>query len=158
MIQIYKNIKYKFFWGGKFSNFYPSEFTINNITFNCGEQYFMYQKAITFNDIESANKILLTETPNKQKALGKKIKNFDSKIWDKCKYQLIKRGLIEKFNQNLDLKKYLLEHKDCIMVEASPYDRIWGIGFTDIEAIKNFDNWGENLLGKILTELSNELI
>ena len=81
----------------------------------------------------------------------------DNKIWDKIKYDLVKIGLYNRFTQDLVAKEELLKHKGKIFVEASPYDRIWGIGYTKEEAIDNIDNWGENLLGKILTELSNEI-
>ena len=148
--------KYSFFWGGFFSNWYPSTFNINGITYNCGEQYMMAQKAKIFGDIESEKLIMITQNPKEQQAIGRRIKNFDSKKWDEVKYELVKKGLREKYNQNIVLKNYLLERKDCLIVEASPYDKIWGIGFDDHDALDNIDNWGENLLGKILTELANE--
>jgi ribA/ribD-fused uncharacterized protein len=71
-------------------------------------------------------------------------------------YELVKKGLREKFSQNIELKKILLSHKQFVIVEASPFDRIWGIGYGNKDAINNINNWGENLLGKILTELANE--
>jgi hypothetical protein len=157
MDQIYKNVKYNFFWNGIFSNWYESYFDIDGITFNCGEQYMMYEKAITFDDAETARKILESDSPKEQKQLGRKVKNFNPEYWDNVKYEIVKRGLKEKFNQNPKLKKYLLSYKGYQMVEASPFDRIWGIGFTDKEAIENIDKWGDNLLGQIITELSNEL-
>ncbi len=153
----HKNIKYKLFWNGLFSNWHECYFTDNNIMFNCGEQYMMYQKAITFGDNETANKILKELSPRKQKELGRQVKNFNPKVWDSLKYIIVKNGLTEKFNQNPEFKDYLLKYKGYVLVEASPYDRIWGIGFYDYEAIQNIDNWGENLLGKILTELAMEL-
>jgi len=153
----HKNIKYKFFWNGLFSNWHESYFTTNNIMFNCGEQYMMYQKAITFGDNETANKILKELSPRKQKELGRQVKNFNPKVWDNVKYDLVKKGLKDKFLQNPEFKEYLLKYKGYVLVEASPYDRIWGIGFYDHEAIQNIDNWGENLLGKVLTELAMEL-
>lgn len=58
---------YKFFWGEPFSNWYPSEFKVNNVTYNCGEQYMMHQKAILFNDEETARKILRSTRPREQK-------------------------------------------------------------------------------------------
>lgn len=116
----------------------------------------MAQKAKIFGDIESEKLIMITQNPKEQQAIGRRIKNFDSKKWDEVKYELVKKGLREKYNQNIVLKNYLLERKDCLIVEASPYDKIWGIGFDDHDALDNIDNWGENLLGKILTELANE--
>jgi ribA/ribD-fused uncharacterized protein len=150
-------ITYIFFWDGMFSNWYESPFTVDGTTFNCGEQYMMYQKAITFNDADTADRILQARHPREHKALGREVKNFNSKKWDEVKYSLVKSGLREKFLQNEKLKAYLLKHKGCTMVEASPYDRIWGIGFNAGSAMENIDRWGENLLGKILTELANEI-
>lgn len=149
--------KYKFFWGGIFSNWYPSNFKIGVITYNCGEQFMMYQKASLFNDHETAAEILLEENPKYQKKLGRKVKNFNGDVWiDKC-YDLVKFGLAEKFKQNPELLKYLLKYKGYQLVEASPFDRIWGIGYDEEDALENIDDWGTNLLGKMLTELSNEL-
>lgn len=149
--------KYKFFWGGVFSNWCPSKFTVDGVEFNCGEQYMMYQKAVLFNDMESAKKILAAETPKEQKALGRGVKNFDTDIWNELSYDLVKTGLREKFQQNPDLKKELLANKGKVFVEASPFDSIWGVGFNEHDAPFNYEKWGENRLGKILTELSQEL-
>ena len=157
MRKTHNGIKYKFFWSGIFSNWHPSEFIIDGITFNSGEQWMMVQKAKTFNDVISIDKILSETNPKIQKQLGRYVKNFDADIWDEVKYGLVKIGLREKFLQNEDMLKYLLEYDGYQMVEASPYDRIWGIGFLDKDAIGNINDWGENLLGKILTELSIEL-
>lgn len=150
-------MKYKFFWGGVFSNWYPSKFTVDNIEYNCGEQYMMYQKAMLFNDKGIANEIMNTIIPKCQKSLGKQVKNFDSVTWDKYKYPLVKKGLREKFKQNPILKEELLKYKRYEIVESSPFDRIWGIGYSENDALNNIENWGENLLGKILTELCEEL-
>lgn len=150
-------IKYKFFLGGILSNWYPAEFTIDGVKYNCGEQYIMYQKAKLFNDSETALIILKETEPSCQKALGRSIKNFDAKIWDLSKYDIVKRGLREKFTQNTVLKNYLLCHKGYQIVEANPENRIWGIGYSSSDALYNILDWGENLLGKILTELSEEI-
>lgn len=149
--------RYKFFLGGIFSNWYCSEFTVDGVKYNCGEQYIMYQKAMLFNDLETASIILKENDPSCQKALGRSIKNFDTKVWDLSKYNIVKKGLREKFVQNPELKHYLLCHKGYQIVEANPENRIWGIGYSSSEALNNIYDWGENLLGKILTELTEEL-
>lgn len=148
---------YKFFWGGPFSNWYRSEFTINNVTYNCGEQYMMHQKALLFNDNDIANKIMSAKYPKEQKKLGRLVKNYDNDTWDKNRYDIVKKGLREKFLQNEDLKNELLKYKGWVIVEASPEDSLWGIGFHQSNALENKDKWGLNLLGKILTELTNEI-
>ena len=157
MIEVHNNVRYFFFWGGYFSNWHPSEFTIDDVTFNCGEQYMMFHKALTFEDFASAEKIMSTTSPAEQKKLGRKVIKFTEAKWDEVKYDLVKIGLREKFKQNPKLKEFLIRHKNCQIVEASPDDAIWGIGYSEYSAVKNIDNWGENLLDKILTELANEL-
>lgn len=152
-----KNKEYVFFWGGIYSNWYRSKFTLDGKTYNCAEQYMMEQKALTFGDTESAEKIMGTENPREQKALGRKVKNYNQKKWDEVKFEIVKRGCRAKFEQNHLLKRQLILDKDKEIVEASPEDRIWGIGFTEDDALQNMDKWGENLLGKLLMELAQEL-
>jgi ribA/ribD-fused uncharacterized protein len=152
-----ENKKYKFFWDGKFSNWYQSPFKVDDITFNCGEQYMMYAKAMFFNDVDTAKEILETNVPAEQKGLGSKVKNYDDAAWNKVRFELVKKGLVEKFKQNEDLKKYLLSYKNYEIVEVSPYDRIWGIGYSEDEAMNNISDWGQNLLGKVLNEIATEL-
>lgn len=155
-----KNLReedYVFFWGGIYSNWYPCNFVVDGIVYNCSEQYMMHQKALLFNDVDSAIKIMATNSPRDQKAIGRKIKNYDQKLWDEKKYELVKTGCRAKFQQNFKLKNQIIKDNGKYIVEASPEDNIWGIGFDDYNAIKNRDKWGENLLGKLLTELAKEL-
>ena len=118
----------------------------------------MHQKAIMFKDWETALLIEQSTNPKEMKALGRQVKNFDPKIWDEYKYDLVKAGLYCRFTQDNSAKAELLAHIGQIFVEASPYDRIWGIGYSSQDAMQNIDNWGENLLGRILTELSQEIV
>lgn len=148
--------KYFLFWNGPFSNWYPSKFTMDNMTFNCGEQFMMYMKAMTFKDLSSADEIMKTQSPKEQKAIGRKVKNYDNEKWAEVRYDIVKEGLREKFRQNTDLRQFLCSKSDCIIVEASPYDRIWGIGYDEDNAMEHMDNWGENILGKIMMDLSKE--
>lgn len=157
MEQTHNGINYKFFWGGVFSNWYPSQFEKTGITYNCAEQFMMHQKALLFKDYESATKIMKEKSPRVQKQYGREVKNFDKVLWESVCYDIVKDGLREKFLQNPELKDYLLKYKDYQIVEASPEDRIWGIGYKDVDAINNIDDWGTNFLGKILTELAQEI-
>lgn len=152
-------VKYKFFWNSDsyFSNFYKCKFTVNGITFNCGEQYMMYKKAMLFGDRQIANRIMNESSPAEQKRLGREVRKFDYFVWDKVKKDIVKEGLYHKFTQNPKLKEYLIKHKGYVIVESSPYDRIWGIGYQEQNAIDNINNWGQNILGEILTELSQEI-
>lgn len=136
---------------GIFSQWQKCTFTdpkYPDIKFNTAEQYMMYGKAQTFNDPDSAGKILLAKTSKDQKALGRKVKNFDEKIWDDVKLGIVERGNYLKFAQNENFKKVLLDTGDRLLVEASDKDKIWGIGFTAAKA-KTVERkkWGQNLLG-----------
>lgn len=150
---------YKFFYSQKspYSNWYKSYFTVDGITYNCVEQYMMYQKAILFNDLETASKILTETDQGTIKRFGRQVKNFDEHVWDKYKYSIVKTGVKAKFEQNETILTNLLSHHGKIFVEASPRDRIYGIGFSEEDALQNIDKWGQNLLGNILTEVCNEL-
>ena len=129
-----------------------------NISYNCAEQYMMYQKAILFNDIETAEQILKEKHPAQQKQLGRKIKNFDETIWTNNCRKIVFWGNYFKFTQHIKLRKLLLSTIGTI-VEASPVDKIWGIGLDETdERIFNRETWqGENRLGEILTDLKNML-
>lgn len=150
------NKKYKFFWGGIFSNWHLCSFTVDGITFNCGEQYMMFKKAVIMNDLETAELIMKEKNPRKQKKLGRQVKNYNESLWDNVRYNIVKEGLRQKFIQNPRLKEYLMSFRDHEIVEASPYDSIWGIGFSEEDALGNVDKWGKNLLGNILKDLTNE--
>ena len=145
--------KYTFFWDGIYSNWYKSNFIHDLIEYNCMEQYMMYNKAMFFGDLETARLIMNTNNPRKHKELGRLVKNYDDREWSKLREDIVYEGLQAKFDQNPDLKKQLLSTKGTTLVEASPYDRIWGIGFSEGSALKNIDNWGLNLLGRLLTKL-----
>lgn len=147
--------KYNFFWSGPFSQWYRSSFIIDNITYNCAEQYMMHQKALLFNDHEIAKKIMKTQDPRKQKALGKEVKNFTMKVWNEHCLAIVFRGNHAKFSQNRRLYTMLMNTIPSILVEASPYDTIWGIGLDEEKAkVTPEDQWpGTNWLGYTLTNL-----
>jgi ribA/ribD-fused uncharacterized protein len=153
---------YIFFWkieeeNGELSQWYRSYFIENDITFNCAEQYMMYYKALLFGDMENAVLILAEFDPAHIKSLGRQVKNFNNKLWDLHKENIVYKANYLKFTQNKNLLKKLLSYKNPIFVEASPYDNTWGIGYDRKSAIKNRNKWGSNLLGKILNKLYNNL-
>lgn len=151
--------KYVFFWNGIYSQWYPSIMVIDGLTFTSCEQYMMYMKAITFNDEEIAEEILNNENPSIIKKLGRQIKNFDRAIWDSVCLAIVYKGNLAKFSQSEPLKKQLLATGNKIIVEASPYDKIWGIGMAEGDVgIDNPTNWkGLNLLGNAIMLVRNEL-
>jgi ribA/ribD-fused uncharacterized protein len=163
-----EKLKFLFFWGHTakdeitkscFSQWFPFKFEENGISYKTAEHYMMAGKARLFNDHETLQEILISHSPNQAKSLGRKVKNFDPKIWDEHKYDIVKQGNLLKFSQNEKFKEFLLSTNDKILVEASPYDKIWGIGMleTDTRA-ENPLLWnGENLLGFALMEVRDEL-
>ena len=164
-----KKIDFLFFYGhtndkkeitkSSLSQWYIKDFKENDLVFNCMEKYMMYNKALLFDDKDIANEILNTNQPKAIKELGRKVKNFNDELWDKMKYKIVFTGNYYKFSQNTDLRNFLLSTKNKVLVEASPYDKVWGIKMKyDDENIENPFFWkGENLLGFALMEARDEI-
>lgn len=134
------------------SNWYPSDFTVNGISFSSMEQYMMYQKALRFGDTKIADKILATDDVAKIKKLGREVQGYDDSVWNGVRQIIVYEGLTAKFSQNENLKAKLLETKDVILAECAVRDKIWGIGLSMTDE-KRFDKdkWkGQNLLGYAL--------
>ena len=161
----YETEDYVFFWSGPFSNWHPSNFSMENsklqvIKFNRAEQAMMYFKAELFGDEDSMGKIMRTNDPSLQKKIGRAVANYDEEVWKEKRYNIVFQLLVEKFKQNSDLKSILLNTGDKCIVECSPYDKIWGIGMgvDQYPEILNKINWkGDNLLGEILMEVRSWL-
>ena len=119
----------------------------------------MAAKAELFGDKEIRKEILNISEQKKMKSLGRKVKNFDQNVWDKFKYSIVLNGNWCKFSQNRELREFLLSTGDKILVEASPYDSIWGIRISaSSPEAKNPMKWrGQNLLGFALMEVRDEL-
>lgn len=160
-----ESLSFVFFWGENFANGYlsnwlPCEFTVDGVKYWCTEQYMMAKKAELFGDSEVQSEIMLSKNQKEIKDLGRKVRNFDSELWDKNKIRIVYEGNLAKFSQNEDLKSKILNTGDKILAEASPYDKIWGIGrgIKDGDVINNPNNWyGENLLGFILMRVRDEI-
>ncbi|XP_065832926.1 N-glycosidase YbiA-like [Oscarella lobularis] len=153
---------FTFFWKSlsPFSQWHPAKFTVDGIVYNCAEQFMMHQKAILFKDDVTASEVLETEDPAGQKKLGRKVRGFDEDVWKKHRMQIVKAASKAKFTQNDKLKSQLLATAGTTLVEASPVDRIWGIGLsaTDKRAQRR-ETWrGQNLLGQALTETRDEIL
>ncbi|EME46059.1 hypothetical protein DOTSEDRAFT_22171 [Dothistroma septosporum NZE10] len=121
------------------------------------EQYMMYHKALLMGDEEVAAKVLEADTPAKAKKLGREVKNFKQETWDKNCDEVVEEGNFLKFSQNEDLGKVLLGTGVRQIVETSPNDRLWGIGFNTDDAEGNEREWGENKLGKALERARERL-
>lgn len=119
--------------------------------YGCVEQYMMSQKALLFGDTETYEKIMSTDEPREQKKLGRQVANFNPQIWWFESFKIVEEAVFSKFLCNGELAQKLIATAGTTLVEASPYDRIWGIGYLETNALQNKPNWGENRLGHILT-------
>ena len=130
---------------GEFSNWWLCGFIYKEHYFISSEQALMWEKAEIFNDKKVAAQILKTTNQKEIKKLGRQVENYNEAIWSAQRESVMVDILMAKFSQNKDLKEILLETGDAELYEASPLDRIWGIGSADVENIR-----GQNLLGKAL--------
>ena len=144
---------------GYLSNWYLSEFTIDDIAFSSMEQYMMYEKAILFHDQETAKKILQKDNVAEIKALGRIVQNFDDTVWVKSREEIVYKGVLEKFRQNPELRKRLERTGEEIIAECAVKDRIWGIGLSMKDEDRFcVERWnGQNLLGKILMDVRKDI-
>lgn len=140
-----------FFWGGVLSNFHPIDSPDKT-----SEKVFMLMKAMKFGTPEEISAINSAPTPREAKKLGRKIKGFVPEEWDKIKVEAMMFALRWKWDQCQDFRDALITLRENFLVEASPVDRIWGIGFTFDKAMDNVDKWGQNLLGICLMNLQKE--
>ena len=148
-----------FFWKaneepyGIFCQWASSPFVADGKRFPTAEHYMMYQKAMLFQDTATAAEIMRTRSPRTAKALGREVKGFSEARWKDERYNIVLQGSRLKFTQNPDIRNVLLSTKGHALCEASPFDRVWGIGYTAQNAKANAANWGENLLGKALVQI-----
>ena len=151
----------EFFWGRKhpLSQWHPAPFTVDNIRYATAEHYMMAKKALLFDDLHTWTMIILSTDPKEAKKLGRKVKNFNQEVWNDKKIQIVFQGNMEKFKQNVEMRKYLLSTKGKKLVEASQSDKIWGIGLSAFNPeARDIEKWkGSNLMGKVM-ELVRETL
>lgn len=152
-----KPVQYHFFWHGPLSQWSDHGFKVDDILFENAEKYMMYHKAKLFGDEESMEKILECYDPKTIKRLGRGVKGFDEKIWKEKCTDIVYDGNMAKFGQNDEAREALMATDRLVLVEASPYDRIWGIGYDRINAMKNVERWGLNLLGVTLMRVREDI-
>ncbi|WP_261570358.1 NADAR family protein [Frankia gtarii] len=158
--------KFLFFWGhrpaadggigkGCLSQWWPIEFTVDGTVYRSAEHFMMEQKARLFGDDTVAKRVLVAASPGEAKALGRHVRDFDEETWSDTRYNIVVRGNIAKFGQHPALRDFLVNTGQRTLVEASPVDRIWGIGVAaDDERSGRPNAWpGLNLLGFALMEV-----
>lgn len=138
----------------------------------------MFSKALLFSDTPTAQKILSTKNPREQKKYGREVKNFDEAKWKEAREEIVETGCFWKFGyremegkgeggkwglgkkvqeERMRIRGLLLGTGERELVEASPYDWIWGVGFKEADAEERREEWGENLLGKCLMRVQERL-
>ncbi|WP_379066845.1 NADAR family protein [Mesorhizobium sp. UC22_110] len=163
-------LEFLFFWGHQpssdgrltvscFSQWWPSPFEVAGIQYRTAEHWMMAEKARLFGDNETRLKIIGAFSPKQVKQFGREVRNFDGPCWDNNKERIVAEGSFEKFRQNPELTAFLLTTGEKVLVEASPVDRVWGIGLAaDDDRAKNPMLWqGQNLLGFALMEAKDRL-
>jgi ribA/ribD-fused uncharacterized protein len=160
-----EKVKYVLFWGHQekkgqttkscFSQWYDSPFVEGDTKFLTAEHYMMHAKALLFGDLAAATKVLSAKTPGEAKTIGREIQNFDEEQWLKNRFEIVVNANLAKFSYNSELRQFLISTGDRVLVEASPVDKIWGIGLAKDDPIaENPTDWqGLNLLGYALMEV-----
>ncbi|MBK7875291.1 MAG: NADAR family protein [Planctomycetes bacterium] len=161
-----EELEYVFFWGpthddhGRMtehclSQWYPSPFEVDGIRYATAEHWMMAEKARLFGDAGTLERILADPSPAKAQKLGRTVRCFDAGRWNAHRSEIVVRGNVHKFKQFAPMGEYLRSTRPHVLVEASPLDRIWGIGL-DRSAPEARDprTWrGLNLLGFALMEV-----
>lgn len=160
-----ERLKYVFFWGHQpgrdgvtascFSQWYEAPFTIDGHRYPTAEHFMMAEKAALFGDTETRAEVLRASNPGAAKALGRKVRGFDDATWVTHRFGIVVRANEAKFSQNTDLGQFLMQTGSRVLVEASPVDRIWGVGLAaDDEKVNDPNQWqGLNLLGFALMQV-----
>ena len=165
-----ERVKFLFFWGHQksksgdltaacFSQWWGSPFFVDEVRYATTEHWMMAQKALLFNNLDIYQQVLAAKSPAEAKALGRQVQQFDNDVWNRHRMAIVVRGNLAKFQQHKDLQDFLLNTQERVLVEASPVDRIWGIGLAaDDERAENPRQWqGLNLLGFALMEVRDLL-
>ncbi len=165
-----KRYKYVFFWGDTprrdgqvdascLSQWFQAPFTVDGVRYPTAEHWMMAGKARLFGDRDAEQKVIAAGHPQQAKAIGRQVNGFDTETWQRHRLELVVEGNVHKFAQNETLRDYLLGTKDRVLVEASPVDRIWGIGLAaDDDRAEHPAQWrGLNLLGFALMRARDQL-
>ena len=164
-------VKFLFFWGHTpaadghineacLSQWWKCRFEVDGVSYSCAEQFMMAEKARLFGDEEMLQKIMEAVHPKEMKAYGRAVRGFKEDVWEQSCFEIVKRANRAKFSQNPQLWEFLKGTKKRILVEASPRDRIWGIGMgkSNPDAQCPVKWRGTNLLGFALTQVRDELL
>jgi ribA/ribD-fused uncharacterized protein len=165
-----KSFRYLNFWGHRqpaggavnascFSQWYPAHFAVDGIAYPTAEHFMMAEKARLFDDKAALQRVLAARSPAEAKAVGRLVTGYDDRRWAARRFDAVVEGNFAKFSQSGPLREYLLASGQRVLVEASPVDRIWGIGLAaDDPLAANPQHWrGLNLLGFALMVVRDRL-
>ncbi|MFG2878608.1 NADAR family protein [Streptomyces sp. NPDC048337] len=165
-----ERVKFLPFWGHRprpdgtlgpscLSQWWPSAFTVGDVEYATAEHWMMAGKARLFEDAEAERAALAARTPAEAKKAGRLVRGFDEAVWQRERFGIVVEGSVHKFASDPALRSYLLTTGDRVLVEASPVDRIWGIGLApDDDRTLDPASWrGLNLLGFALMEARERL-
>lgn len=163
-------IELLFFWGHTpkappavdnacLSQWFPAAFVLDGVRYATAEHFMMAEKARLFRDDAALRIVLESATPADAKKAGRAVKDFDDQAWARARSASVVTGNIAKFDQNPALAAHLKSTGAKILVEASPRDRIWGIGMgASNPDARDPAKWrGQNLLGFALVEARRQL-
>lgn len=163
-------IKYLYFWGHRprpdgrigpscLSQWWPAPFTVDGVAYATAEHWMMAGKARLFGDADAERAVLAAGHPAEAKKAGRLVRGFDEAIWRRERFRIVVEGSVHKFGAHPELRGFLLNTGERVLVEASPVDRVWGIGLAaDDEAAADPERWrGLNLLGFALMEARERL-
>ncbi|MGW5125403.1 NADAR family protein [Streptomyces sp. NPDC004069] len=163
-------VRYLHFWGHRprpdgrvgpscLSQWWPSPFTVDSVPYATAEHWMMAGKARLFDDAEAERLVLAARHPAEAKKAGRLVRGFDEGVWERERFRIVVEGSVHKFAAHPALREFLLATGDRVLVEASPVDRIWGIGLAaGDEAAADPERWrGPNLLGFALMEARERL-
>lgn len=129
------------------SNFYPSPFTHDGITYPTNEHFFQAYKTL---DIAEKKAIAAAETPGQAKRMGRNVKLRSD--WERIKSLVMELGLRLKFTEHSDLRQALINTTPAQLVEGTTWhDQTWGVCMCP-----RCGGRGENRLGQLLMKLRDE--
>ena len=134
-----ERIKYLCFWGHRplpdgrlgpscLSQWWPSPFTVAGVVYRTAEHWMMAGKARLFADPDAERRVLAAAHPAEAKKAGRLVRGFDETVWERERFRIVVEGSVHKFASDPALREFLLNTGDRVLVEASPVDRVWGIG------------------------------
>ncbi|MDN0199760.1 NADAR family protein [Streptomyces sp. S.PNR 29] len=163
-------VEYLHFWGHRprpdgrigascLSQWWPSPFTVDGVEYATAEHWMMAGKARRFGDAEAEERAVSAPSPALAKRAGRLVRGFEEPLWERERFRIVVEGSVHKFAAHAELREFLLNTGERVLVEASPVDRVWGIGLAaDDEAAADPERWrGPNLLGFALMEARRRL-